>query len=420
MRRLMPGRGPWASTWDCYPSPQGFERPVAVVARIAVKGRWRLRLAVTQIAIARLVKRLPPKGGELRSRRRTNRLPPDDAECCKGMRNMSASQVNIIGGSGFIGSRLCRRLAATGGPSFTIIDKRPSRSFPGRARICDICDLETLQTALVPGIPLIHLAAEHRDDVRPASRYHDVNVEGTANVCRAATAAGINTIVFTSSVAVYGLAPSGTSENGIISPFNEYGRTKWEAERILRAWAAERLTERRLVIVRPTVVFGENNRGNVYNLLRQIAAGRFVMIGGGQNHKSMAYVENVAAFLAHCLEGPCGVELWNYVDRPDLTMNQLVGTVRRLMGRSGGVGPRLPYAVGLTIGAAFDVIARLTGKSFAISHVRVKKFCAETSFTSAAEVTGFNPPVCLAEAIERTVRHEFLESHPGEELFTSE
>ncbi len=336
------------------------------------------------------------------------------------MGKMTISQVNIIGGSGFIGSRLCRRLAATGEPKFTIMDKRPSREFPDRVATCDIRDVEMLQAVLVPRMPVIHLAAEHRDDVRPASLYHDVNVKGTANVCRAATACDINTIVFTSSVAVYGLSPGGTSESGLIAPFNEYGRTKWEAECILRAWAAERPAERRLVIVRPTVVFGENNRGNVYNLLRQIAAGRFVMIGGGQNHKSMAYVENVAAFLAHCLNGPCGVEVWNYVDRPDLTMNQLVGTVRRLMGRSAGVGPRIPYAVGLTIGAVFDVVARLTGRSFAISRVRVKKFCAETSFTSDAARTGFTPPVCLAEALEKTVRHEFLESHSGEELFAGE
>jgi GlcNAc-P-P-Und epimerase len=337
-----------------------------------------------------------------------------------GVSKISTSQANIVGGSGFIGSRLCRRLAATGEPDFRIIDKRPSRAFPDRVAVCDIRDLATLQASLVPRLPVIHLAAEHRDDVRPASLYHDVNVEGTANVCRAATATGINTIIFTSSVAVYGLSPGGTSENGAIAPFNEYGRTKWEAERVLRAWAAERPAERRLVIVRPTVVFGENNRGNVYNLLRQIAAGRFVMIGGGRNHKSMAYVENVAAFLAHCLNGPPGVEVWNYVDRPDLTMNELVGTVRRLMGRSAGVGPRIPYAVGLTIGAAFDVVARLTGRSFAISKVRVKKFCAETSFTSDAASTGFTPPVCLADAIEKTIRHEFLESHSGEELFTGE
>ena len=54
---------------------------------------------------------------------------------------------------------------------------------------------------------------------------------------------------------------------------------------------------RSLVIVRPAAVFGEGNRGNVYQLLRQIASRRFVMVGSGHNRKSMAYVGNVSALL---------------------------------------------------------------------------------------------------------------------------
>ena len=64
-----------------------------------------------------------------------------------------------------------------------------------------------------------------------------------------------------------------------------------------------RSTERRsLVIIRPTVIFGEGNRGNVYNLFRQIADRRFLMFGDGENKKSMAYVGNVAEFICHLLE----------------------------------------------------------------------------------------------------------------------
>jgi hypothetical protein len=74
----------------------------------------------------------------------------------------------------------------------------------------------------------------------------------------------------------------------------------------------------------------------------------------------------------------------------------------------------------MAIGTAFDAVARMTGRTFPISRVRVRKFCAETSFTSAASATGFTPPVALPTAIERTVRHEFLESHAGEELFAGE
>lgn len=328
--------------------------------------------------------------------------------------------VNVIGGSGFIGTRLCERFVREGGPRFTIIDKVASRRFPEASVIRDIRDSNTLAEALVPGAPIIHLAAEHRDDVRPLSLYHDVNVAGTANVCRAAAARNIDTILFTSSVAVYGMAPAHTGEDGAINPFNEYGRTKWGAEGELRRWHAEAPNQRTLVIVRPTVVFGENNRGNVYNLLRQIATGRFAMIGNGRNHKSMAYVGNVVAFFDHCLSLPVGLHLCNYVDQPDLSMSDLVCQVRRLMGKAPSVGLRLPFAAGMAIGTAFDVVARLTGRTFPISRVRVRKFCAETSFTSAAAATGFTPPVSLLTAIERTVRHEFLESHAGEDLFAGE
>lgn len=331
-----------------------------------------------------------------------------------------AGHVNVIGGSGFIGTRLCERFARDGGPSFGIVDKVASRRFPDRTVIRDIRDSGALAEALVPGAPIIHLAAEHRDDVRPLSLYHDVNVAGTANVCRAATARSIDTILFTSSVAVYGMAPARTGEDGAIAPFNEYGRTKWLAEEELRRWHAEAPDRRTLVIVRPTVVFGENNRGNVYNLLRQIATGRFAMIGDGRNHKSMAYVGNVVAFFGHCLSLPVGLHLCNYVDHPDLSMNELVCRVRGLMGKPARVGLRIPFPLGLAIGAAFDVVSRLSGRRFPISRVRVRKFCAETSFTSAATALGFVAPVGLGEAIERTVRHEFLESHAGEELFVGE
>ena len=54
-----------------------------------------------------------------------------------------------------------------------------------------------------------------------------------------------------------------------------------------------------LIIVRPTVIFGEGNRGNVFNLFNQIASGKFVMVGKGENKKSMAYIGNVVAFWRH-------------------------------------------------------------------------------------------------------------------------
>jgi nucleoside-diphosphate-sugar epimerase len=326
--------------------------------------------------------------------------------------------VVVIGGSGFIGTRLVFRLAHSGMP-FHIVDKKNSAFFPDKvlqANICQPITVNFFRTAST----LINLAAEHRDDVVPLSLYNDVNVEGAKNVCDLARAKKINKIIFTSSVAVYGFAPLGTNESGAIVPFNDYGRTKWEAEQVYRRWQSEDPENRTLVIVRPTVVFGEGNRGNVYSLLKQIASGKFVMVGDGLNRKSMAYVENVAAFLEYSLRFRPGVHIYNYIDKPDFTMNTLVAHVNKLLGRSSEIKFRLPFALGLLIGSCFDITAKISEKKFPISAIRVKKFCANSVYESAIDRTGFIPPVPLMEAIEKTVRFEFIEDHKSEQVFYSE
>ncbi len=328
-------------------------------------------------------------------------------------------RVNIVGGSGFIGSCLCKRLARIG-VDFFITDKNVSVEFGAKTKVVDITNLEMLRKGVLDNSIIINLDAEHRDDVSPPSLYDDVNVLGARNLCAAATESGTTKIIFTSSVAVYGFAPLGTNEYGLIAPFNDYGRTKWEAEQVYKQWQAKDPQNRTLVIIRPTVVFGERNRGNVFNLLRQIASGRFVMVGTGLNRKSMAYVENVAAFLEYSLDFKPGVHIYNYIDKPDFTMNNLVGHVNRLLGRSAKIKLRLPYFIGLLIGSCFDLVSKITSKKFPISAIRVKKFCSNSVYESAIESTGFIPPVPLMEAIEKTVRFEFIEDHKNEQVFYSE
>jgi len=328
--------------------------------------------------------------------------------------------VNVIGGSGFIGTRLMRRLRDQTSLDCKIIDKAPSKAFPDLVTLSDVRAVEQLRASITDGSVIVNLAAEHRDDVRPLSLYDDVNVGGARNICTIAREKSVQTIIFTSSVAVYGFAPIGTDEAGTIAPFNDYGRTKYEAEQVFKAWQAEAPDERTLVIVRPTVVFGEQNRGNVYNLLRQIASGKFVMIGQGENRKSMAYVENVAAFIEYSMSFKPGVHIYNFIDKPDFTMNSLVANVNRILGRSEKIGFRLPFAVGFLIGKGFDLAAAITGKRFAISSIRVKKFCANSVYNTAIDKTGFVPPVSLEQALAQTVRYEFVESHEHEGVFYTE
>jgi len=313
----------------------------------------------------------------------------------------------VIGGSGFIGTELARQLLATG-RKVRIVDKRRSPTYPALWTFADVRDLSTLIPALKGSDVVYNLAAEHKDNVQPRSLYDEVNVSGAHNVCRAVDEFSIAKIVFTSSVAVYGFARPNVDETGALNPFNDYGRTKMLAEKVYQGWLA-RDNARSLVIVRPTVVFGPRNRGNVYNLLRQMVSGRFVMVGTGKNVKSMAFVENVAGFLASVPSLGPGEHLFNYIDKPDFSMLELVMLVRRCLGKFERIGARVPYAIGYAGGLVADAAAALLKKEFPISAVRVKKFCATTQFASSrVAATGFQPPVTLRQGLERTIAYEFL------------
>ena len=352
--------------------------------------------------------------------------------------------VTIIGGSGFVGTRLTKRLLDKG-YSVKIADKRKSHTYPDLWVRCDVrnsseakdeypeslTDADTapgaakeaseamsmmsLEEVLKGSDVVINLAAEHRDDVSPKSLYDQVNVEGATHVCDACSKLGIHKIIFTSSVAVYGEAPCGTDESGKINYFNDYGRTKYLAEGRYREWVAKD-SSNSLVIIRPTVIFGEQNRGNVYNLLNQIAKGKFPMVGKGTNRKSMNYVENVAAFLEYCLthdtEG--GEHLYNYCDEPAYDMNHLVLDCYKALGKNKTHLFHWPFGLAYFGGKCFDLLAKIMHRKLVISSVRVKKFTMDTYFTSSnIKKTDFTAPVSLQEGLQKTIDYEFVKKVQG-------
>lgn len=325
-------------------------------------------------------------------------------------------KVAIIGASGFVGSRLHKRFLRHNIPC-TLFDKNINSS--KEVSFLDVTEPDSIKD-LAGCNCIINLAAEHRDDVYPTSRYDDTNVQGAVYICEAARENRVNKIIFTSSVAIYGFAPADTDESGKPDYFNDYGRTKYLAEQVYKEWQAEDPENRTLVIIRPTVIFGEGNRGNVYNLLNQIASGRFVMFGNGRNRKSMAYVENVAAFLDYSLAFKPGLHTYNYIDKPDFDMNTLVSQVRKTLFKKNNTGLRLPAFLGMAIGYFADFVARFSGKTIPVSSIRVKKFMRTTQFASSVSETGFVPPVSLEEGLARTLRYEFLEDNSDKRIFETE
>lgn len=320
---------------------------------------------------------------------------------------MSNKNIAVIGGSGFIGTRLVERLLAAG-HTVKIIDKADSETYPQLRLAGDVRSVDDLVRTCEGCDVIYNLAAEHKDDVRPISLYDDVNVQGARNVCITAEKLGIYEIIFTSTVAIYGFSEQELDEEADNNFINDYGRTKYEAEQVYLEWAAKG-SSRLLRMVRPTAVFGEKNRGNVYNLIQQLGKKHFVMVGDGTNRKSIAYVGNISACLEFMLtlQGR-QVEIFNYADKPDLQMNELVPLVRDVFGYGANLPMHLPMWVIYPIATIFDIVANVLNKSFPVSRVRIHKFCSNSQFsTERLFAAGFKPSYDLKKALRKTIRAEF-------------
>ena len=329
-------------------------------------------------------------------------------------------KVSIIGGSGFVGTRLLDLLKDSKDYNLKNIDLLPSHFFNDLSIVGDVREPDQMDKMLAGSDMVVLLAAQHRDDVSPVSLYYDTNVGGMKVTLQAMEKNGVKRLVFFSSVAVYGLNKQNPDENHPADPFNHYGKSKWEAEQVLQEWYKTH-NDWNINIVRPTVIFGERNRGNVYNLLKQISGGKFLMVGKGKNVKSMAYVGNIVAFVKFLIENVAsGYNVFNYVDKPDTNMNDLVGLVEKVLNKK-IPSTHFPYWMGMCGGYCFDALSWITRKKFAVSSVRVKKFCATTQFDSTkAMSSGFIPPYSLQDGLSRTLEFEFVHPRTDENEFRSE
>ena len=135
----------------------------------------------------------------------------------------------------------------------------------------------------------------------------------------------------------------------------------------------------------------------------------------------MAYVGNVVAFAKYMIEEFAqGYNVYNYVDKPDFNMNDLVALVEKVLNKK-IPSIHFPYWLGMLGGYFFDFLALVSGNKLPISSVRVKKFCATTEYDSSRMLaTGFVAPYGLSEGLQRTLEFEFLNPCKDDVVFKTE
>ena len=150
---------------------------------------------------------------------------------------------------------------------------------------------------------------------------------------RVAGERGVNNWLFFSTVGVMSPSTSPLDEAAPIAPINAYGESKAIAEDLFRQFAA-RQPSARVLIIRPSVVFGPDNptNTNVYRLIDAIYNSKFVMVGKGDAIKATSYIENLVAATVFLVERMKeGVHTFIYVDEPKLSTAETVKLICRFL-----------------------------------------------------------------------------------------
>ncbi len=218
---------------------------------------------------------------------------------------------------------------------------------------------------------IFNFAAVHREPGHEYQEYFDTNIPGVKNINDWAREIGIRNIFFTSSIAPYGKSLEQRTEKSQLYPETAYGISKTMAEEIHKQWLAEN-ESRRLIIVRPGVIFGPKDPGNVYRMIKALKKGTFILPNGGKVIKSYGYVYGLVDSILFVMDKKERLITYNYVENPIVPLNEMTVIAKRYLGYK---KPTLKLSVGvLSIMAFFlQIVAKLTGRKSDIHPVRVRK-----------------------------------------------
>jgi nucleoside-diphosphate-sugar epimerase len=315
------------------------------------------------------------------------------------------NRILLTGCSGYIGRTLAPYLKQQGYYVFGF-DRKPCTAINLDGFIQgNLLDNVLLRYSLDGIDTVVHLAAAKDDWGLSDEEYFRDNVIATQEVLRVAGGKGIRNWIFFSSVAVMGTSNSPLDESAPIAPLDAYGMSKAHAETLFHRFAKEEPSAR-ILIIRPSVVFGPDNplNTNIYRLIDAIYNNQFVMIGKGNVIKTTSYIENLVAatlFLMNKIQR--GVRTFIYVDEPKLSTAELVRWIYRLLQKS---PPKwnIPLSVAMPFAYLADIAAVVTRKDLPITAARIKKFCRPTNFDAyPIRELGFKQPVPLDEGFHRTV-----------------
>lgn len=294
----------------------------------------------------------------------------------------------IFGGAGFIGTHLTRYLIQNELASKVFIaDLNTSFRSPLNLLIepllpterieltqCDVRKNISAQLQELGKIDVIvNLAAVHREPGHQPAEYFETNLLGAENINEFASNIDCRTLVFTSSIAPYGPTEEPRTEESLPVPETPYGCSKLVAEKIHESWA-EKSAGNKLIILRPGVVFGAAEGGNVSRMVRAIRKNYFVYMGNKKTRKAGIYVKELCSLISWGLNraGIHNVQLINAVMDPCPAIEDYCEVILKLLGRQRSI-ISTPYHLIYLLSFAVSFFSRIANIQQPINPVRIRK-----------------------------------------------
>lgn len=316
----------------------------------------------------------------------------------------------VTGGAGFLGSHVTDLLVAAGERPRVLV--RPGESVAALAdsevdiHRGDVEDRAALEAA-VSGVDRVLHCAARTGPWGPEAEYERTNVHGLETLARAAMAAGVRRLVHVSSITVHGNDVRGAADESapLLAEPNPYSRSKVAGERLLERMIREEGAP--VTIVRPGWIYGPGDHASFGRLARTIASGRMAMVGRGDNHLPLIYVRDAArgVLLASEADQAAG-RVYLLVNDQPVTQRDYIGAIAAELGVPVPTR-RLPYRLGLALGAAGETLGRLARRRQPPPVMRygIQLLGGENRFiiARAREELGFVPLVGLDEGVRRSV-----------------
>jgi len=287
--------------------------------------------------------------------------------------------VLVTGATGLIGRCLTDALLARGA-SVRVVTRRPDRmpvEWNGRVEVVagSLTESRILQSA-TNGVSLVfHLAAEVRD----ASSMRALNADVPKQFVRIAADAGVKRFVHLSSVGVMGAGgDNDITEHTPCHPKNEYERTKLDGERAVLEYAQSNGAD--IVVVRPTIVFGEGagrSQDSMLEWMKAVVQGRFVFIGR-QAVANYVYVGDVVEATLRLSERPSpGGDIFHIAD--PVPLRDFVGTMAEVLGVACPTRT-IPTWVAYGVASLMDLANRAIGTPAPLTRSRVRALSSGCRF----------------------------------------